>query len=435
MRSPAAAAGVLAALTASALLAGATPAAAAGPAPATTRNVASAAARDVAAAVPASRVLTVSGHGWGHGRGMSQNGAYGAAARFGRTSAQILDFYYPGTRSTRVADRALRVQLRTQEAAGASTALDVENPGELTVRDEAAAKTYVVPRTTSARWRVQPTATGLRVLYLKADPKGAVWTPWRTFAGPVGVDAKGRASTHVLAPLDRRYTSSSIRVLQQRSASGQRLNRQTMVARMGLESYLRGVVPLESPTSWPLAALQAQAVAARSYTTYKLDHVAAGAAYDICDTTACQVYGGDNARNAHSDAAVGTTAGLVRTYAGRAILAEFSSSNGGWTTSGGAPYLPAKADSYDGAMPSTVHAWRATLSAAALERAYPNLGRLKTVQVLTRDGRGEWGGRVLTVRLTGDRATLVVPGRDVYVAAAWPTDRTGLRSSWWSITP
>jgi SpoIID/LytB domain protein len=202
---------------------------------------------------------------------------------------------------------------------------------------------------------------------------------------------------------------------------------------MGLESYLRGVVPLESPTSWPLAALQAQAVAARSYTTYKLDHVAAGAAYDICDTTACQAYGGDDARNAHSDAAVGTTAGLVRTYAGRAILAEFSSSNGGWTTSGGVPYLPAKADPYDGAMPSTVHAWRATLPAAALERAYPKLGRLASVQVLTRDGRGEWGGRVVTVRLTGDRGTLLVPGRDVYLAAAWPTNRTGLRSSWWSI--
>jgi stage II sporulation protein D len=422
MRSPAAtAAGVLTALTASVLFAGATPA--------------SAATRDAAAAVPASRVLSVTGHGWGHGRGMSQNGAYGAAAKFGRTSAQILDFYYAGTRATRLPDRALRVQLRTQEAAGGSTAVDVENPGQLTVRDEASAATYVVNRTTSARWRVQPTSAGLRVLYLATTPKGAAWTAWRKFPGPVRVDAKGQASTHVLAPLDRRYTSSSIRVLQQRSTSGQRLNRQTLVARMGLESYLRGVVPLESPTSWPLAALEAQAVAARSYTTYKLDHVKAGAAYDICDTTACQVYGGDNARNPRSDAAITSTAGVVRTYAGRAILAEFSASNGGWTTSGGVPYLPAKADPYDGAMPSTVHAWRATLPATALERAYPRLGRLTSVQVLTRDGRGEWGGRVLTVRLTGDRATLVVPGRDVYLAAAWPTNRTGLRSSWWSITP
>jgi stage II sporulation protein D len=421
MRSPVvAAAGVLSALTAALGTAlAATPASAVGP--------------DAATLVPASRALTVSGHGWGHGRGMSQNGAYGAAARYGRTADQILGFYYPGTTSTRLADRPVRVQLRTQETAGAAGAIDVENPGQLAVRDEAAGTTYVVARTTSARWRVQPTTTGLRVLYLEAAPAGSTWTAWRTFAGPVQLDAKNQASTHVLAPLDRRYTSTSIRLAQQKSATGARLNRQTVVARMGLESYLRGVVPLESPTSWPLAALQAQAVAARSYTTYKLDHVAAGAAYDICDTTACQVYGGDNAFNPRADQAVSTTAGTVRTYAGRAILAEFSASNGGWTTSGNVPYLPAKADPYDGAVPNASHSWSATLPAAALEKAYPTLGRLTSVQVLTRDGRGDWGGRVLTVRLSGTRGTKVVPGRDVYVAAAWPTNRTGLRSSWWTL--
>jgi SpoIID/LytB domain protein len=174
-------------------------------------------------------------------------------------------------------------------------------------------------------------------------------------------------------------------------------------------------------------------VAARSYTRYKLDHVRAGSAYDICDTTACQVYGGDTAFNDRSDRAIANTAGLVRTYAGRAIFAEFSASNGGWTTSGGVTYLPAKADPYDGAVPSTSHTWSATLPAAALEAAYPQLGRLLSIQVLTRDGHGEWGGRVLSVRLSGDRGTVIAPGRDVYLAAAWPTNRTGLRSSWWTL--
>jgi SpoIID/LytB domain protein len=392
---------------------------------------AQAATRDAAATVPATRALTVAGHGWGHGRGMSQNGAYGAAVKYHRTSAQILAFYYPFTQATTIGNRSVRVQLRSLEAAGGGRALDVENPGTLTVRDDATGTGYALPRTTSARWRVQPTAAGLRVLYLR----GTTWTPWRTFAGPVRLDAKSRASTHVLAPLDRRYTSSSIRVLQQRSATGQRLLRQTPVARTRLESYLRGVVAQESPPSWPAAALEAQAVAARTYTVNRLDHVPAGAAYDICDTTACQVYGGDTVADPRTDAAIAATARLVRTYAGRPISAEFSASNGGWTTSGGVPYLPAKADPYDGAVPSASHSWSATLPATALERAYPGLGRLRTVQVLTRDGRGEWGGRVLTVRLTGDRGSLVVPGRDVYRAAAWPADRAGLRSSWWTLTP
>ena len=390
---------------------------------------AAAVTRDPAVAVPTTRLLPVSGHGWGHGRGMSQNGAYGAAARYHLTSAQILAFYYPGTRATTLADRPLRVQLRSLEAAGGASGIDVENPGTLALQDEATGTVYAVPRSTSARWRVQPTSASLRVQYLR----GTTWTPWRTLVGPLRLDAKNRASTHVLAPLDRRYTSTSIRVLQQRSASGKPLTRQTLVARTRLESYLRGVVPLESPTSWPAAALQAQAVAARSYTVNKLDRVAKGAAYDICDTTACQVYGGDSAFNARTDEAIRATAGVVRTYGGKVISAEFSAANGGWTTSGGVPYLPAKADPYDGAVPSASHAWAATLSAAALERAYPTIGRLRSVQVLTRDGRGEWGGRVLTVRLTGDRAARDVPGRDVYRAAAWPADRTGLRSSWWTL--
>jgi SpoIID/LytB domain protein len=390
---------------------------------------AAAATGDVPVPVPATRVLQVAGHGWGHGRGMSQYGAYGAAARYHLTSAQILAFYYPGTRATTLADRPLRVQLRSLEAAGGAVGIDVENPGTLVVRDEATGAGYALPRTTSARWRVQPTAAGLRVLYLR----GTIWTPWRTFAGSVKLDARDRASTHVLAPVDRRYTSTSIRVLQQHSASGARLARQTLVARTRLESYLRGVVPMESPTSWPAAALEAQAVAARSYTLNKLDRVPAGAAYDICDTTACQVYGGDNAFDPRTDAAVRATAGVVRTWAGKVIPAEFSAANGGWTTSGGVPYLPAEADPYDGAVASPSHSWAATLPAAALERAYPALGPLRSVQVLTRDGRGEWGGRVLTVRLTGQRATVVVTGRDVYRAATWPANRTGLRSSWWTL--
>jgi SpoIID/LytB domain protein len=394
----------------------------------TTVVPAASAAADSVSAVPASRMLSVQGHGWGHGRGMSQNGAYGAAARYHLSSAQILGFYYPGTRATKIANRLVRVQLRSQEAAGAAGVV-VENPGQLALRDDASNASYLVPSSTSSRWRVQPTIAGLRVEYLK----GAQWTTWRTFAGPLRLDAKNVPSTHVVAPVDRRYTSTSLEVLQQRSASGQRLARQSLVARVSLETYLRGVVPLESPTSWPLASLQAQAVAARSYTAYKLDHVRAEAAYDICDTTACQVYGGDNAFNDSSDRAVATTAGVIRSYAGKAILAEFSASNGGWTTSGQVPYLPAKADPYDGAVPSTSHAWTATLPTSALEKAYPRIGRLASVHVLARDGRGDWGGRVLSVRLTGDKGDVVASGQDVYRAAAWPTSRTGLRSPWWTL--
>src|SRR3954447_17254062 len=146
---------------------------------------AAAAAADPLTAVPTTRLLSVQGHGWGHGRGMSQNGAYGAAAKYGMTSAQILGFYYPGTRPTTIADRTVRVQLRSQEAAGGSSGLDVENPGQLAVQDEASKTSYLVSSATSSRWRVQPTTAGLRVQYLKATR----WTTWGTFAGPLRLDA------------------------------------------------------------------------------------------------------------------------------------------------------------------------------------------------------------------------------------------------------
>src|SRR4051794_13652140 len=88
---------------------------------ATVLPAASAAAAEAVSAVPASRGRSGQGPGGGHGRGMSQNGAYGAAAKYQLSSAQILGFYSPGTRATAVPNRTVRVQLRTQESAGATT--------------------------------------------------------------------------------------------------------------------------------------------------------------------------------------------------------------------------------------------------------------------------------------------------------------------------
>jgi SpoIID/LytB domain protein len=62
-----------------------------------------------------------------------------------------------------------------------------------------------------------------------------------------------------------------------------------------MESYLRGVVPAEvSPSLWPQEAMRAQAVAARTYAAYERAH-AGSRAYDLCDTAACQAYGGASA--------------------------------------------------------------------------------------------------------------------------------------------
>jgi SpoIID/LytB domain protein len=240
------------------------------------------------------------------------------------------------------------------------------------------------------------------------------------------------------------------------------------VVHLPMESYLRGVVPRESSASWPAAALQAQSIAARSYSQYKRDHVSSSQVYDICDTTQCQVFGGTASYTNANDSstrkgleatatnnAVNATAGVIRTYGGKAIFAEFSASNGGWSTDGGTPYLVAKADPWDGITGSTVHSWNATLPVSSLECRYgPKtssgacakdasgnpLWHLLKLTITQRDGNGEWGGRVEAATLdfldsSGAVQHVDTTGSGFYYARTWPTYSDGLRSRWFHIIP
>jgi len=93
-----------------------------------------------------------------------------------------------------------------------------------------------------------------------------------------------------------------------------------------LESYLRGVVPAEMQAIWPLEALRAQAVAARTYTLANLDPAGA---YDVCATTDCQVYRGMAIEHPRTDQAIADTAGQVLTYEGLFARTFYHSDSGG----------------------------------------------------------------------------------------------------------
>lgn len=383
---------------------------------------------------PANGVFTVRGHGWGHGHGLSQWGAQGAAS-LGRSAEQIVSFYYPGTSRAVLPNTPIRVLLSGDD--GTDTQVFAA-PG-LAVTDVASGRRTALP-SGPTRWRIVPTATGMRLDGLS----GSSWTPAPIptptstsdlrFSGPPVVRVAFPNGTS----RDYRGSVQAVRV------SSTKLR---TVVSLGLEEYLLGVVPRESSPSWRPAALQAQAIAARSYSAYKRAH-ATGGGYDICDTTACQVFGGTALYSASgtrtamefetTTAAVRASAGVVRTLGGKPIFAEFSSSNGGWASDGGISYLRAQRDDWDGALPNPVHSWTASLPAADLERRYPAVGRLLRVRVTQRDGNGEWGGRVKAVVLEGvdssGRATSVsTTGAGVYNARTWPASRDGLRSSWWSL--
>jgi SpoIID/LytB domain protein len=385
---------------------------------------------------PANGVFTISGHGWGHGRGMSQWGAQGAAT-LGVPADQILATYYPGTAKTIVANATLRVLLTADDTVDEQ----VLPAAGLTVAD-GLNRTMRLPGG-PRRWRVLADPTGLHLQRLDAAWTTVPVAGAATLSSPVRFTS-GTGLVSVVFPdgssRDYRGTATAVR----RSTGGL----YSTVA-LPMESYLRGVVPQEASASWKPAALQAQAVAARTYAAQRRASAALGSAYDICDSTACQVFSGTARTSAtgsrtgyeyaSSDAAVAATAGHIRTYAGKAAFTEFSSSNGGWSVSGGEPYLPARSDPWDGAASNSVHSWSASLPVSALEARYPAVGHLVRLRVTARDGHGDWGGRVTTVVLEGTdkagRATSVTTtGSGIVAARTWPSYADGLRSTWWTIT-
>ena len=273
-------------------------------------------------------VLIVTGHGWGHGVGMSQWGAYGYALH-GWKYRRILAHYYPGTTMSRVGELRVRVLLAqgaSSVTVGCATPIRVTDGRRLT--------------------RMLPAGTygvGPRLVFPARKHGGGL-----SF-GHFAVLACDRAP---LTFDGRQYHGT----LLLRSGGGG----VSVVNGLSLDTYLRGVVPSESPSHWPLAALEAQAVAARSYAVYELRP---DSWYDLVPTTAEQVYGGVRAERPRSDRAVYATLGQILMYGGRVARTYYSSSSGGrteavqdaWPGSAPIPYLRSVPDPYDTYSPH--HDW------------------------------------------------------------------------------
>lgn len=391
---------------------------------------------------PASGSFLLEGHGWGHGRGMSQNGAQGAAT-IDKTADQITATYYPSTARTVQANTAMRVKLSTDTRTNVREFIPAS--GQV-MKDLATGATVPVP-TSAALWRVVSDSAGLHVQY---DTSAGTTRLSRTYEGPLTVSGTTFIRARLKDGTSRDYRTS-VRVLRSGTSSLMSL------AVMSMEGYLLGVVPRESLQSWDAEALRSQAIAARSYSTYKRDHVSSTQKYDICDTTMCQVFSGsakyDAAGNrtaleyTSTSAAVNATAGVVRTYNGGAIFAEYSASNGGHSTAGSVPYLVAKPDPWDGITGSSSHRWSATLPVVALEKRYGPvdssgnpLWRLTRLTITERDGNGEWGGRVLSATVTlvepdGTAHVVDATGSGIYASRTWPAYSEGLRSRWFRVIP
>ncbi|HEU5038984.1 MAG TPA: SpoIID/LytB domain-containing protein [Nocardioides sp.] len=369
-----------------------------------TGGPASAAADDVWK-VPGHATITVRGHGYGHGHGMSQYGAEGAA-RQGLSYREIAEFYYPGTDwgSARGRVTVLVTADTTDDL------LVVARPG-LSVRDTAGGARMPLPANGATRWKVAVGGDGInRVLY-----RTQRWHRWKALEGQGEFYAAGNPITLVTPGGERAYRG---RLRIGVTSSGDRVT----VNDVALDNYLKGVVPLEIPASWSPDAVRAQAVAARTYAAYERAHPQS-AAYQLCDTWSCQVYGGYDAEYPASNKAVDETAKQVLLSGGEPAFTQFGSSSGGWTAAGSVSYLPAKKDPYDGWAGNPVHTWKVALGDGVLERTWPGVGDLRRIAVTQRDGNGDWGGRVSSMTLSGTGGKVTVSG-DTFRSAL------GLRSTW-----
>lgn len=357
--------------------------------------------------VPSDAKVTVRGHGYGHGTGMSQYGAQGAA-RQGLTHRQILRFYYPGT-SVGAATGTIRVKLNADTTDGVL----VQARSKLRARDLATGSSFLLPDNGATRWRLEPAGSGTSLDF----QRGGTWHRYRSFSSTGEFLAGGRPIKLVLPNGSTQPYRGNLRSGAPSAASSAR----DTVNVLAMEQYLRGVVPHELPASWSPAALQAQAVAARTYAAYERARPARH--YDICDTTSCQVYRGRTGEHANTNAAIKASRGQALTYGGSFAFTQFSASSGGWTSRGSQPYLKAKRDPYDDWSGNGVHNWSLTFSDNKLESLFPAIGNLTRIVVNRRDGNGDWGGRVESVTFIGKKGRATVSGDTM----RW---RLGLRSTY-----
>lgn len=315
----------------------------------------------------AATVVVVTGRGWGHGVGMSQWGARGFALHGWRWQ-QILAHYYPATQVSATQNVTVRVLL-----AASQPSVDVGCAAPMQVGD-ATGRTIGLPAGT---YHLGP---GLRIR------KHSLVGPLAFYCDAAPLEWDGRAYHGRLVI----------------SSGGGSL---AVIDAVDLEDYVRGVIGDEVPDRWPLAALETQAVAARSYA---LATMHPGRRFDLYADDRSQVYGGIAAETAGTLYAASQTAGRILTYDGRVATTYFFSTSGGrtadvrdvWPKLGAIPYLRSVSDPYDRASP--VHTWGPYVLPAAVfaQRLGVPLGELRIVRDAS-DGRVS-AVDIGTLQFTGD---------------------------------
>ncbi len=319
----------------------------------------------------------IRGGGFGHGIGMSQYGAMGFA-QHGWNYQGILAHYYQGTSLGHVPNSTVTVLL---------------NDGAATVNGA-------------------------------DDANGHPLSPTKNF-GVIAVNNKlelisdGRRSAPFTPPLRLTGTNAGLTLIGHGTYAGALVFYPSpsggvlTVNAVDLEDYVRGVIAEEMPSSWPEQALEAQAVAAR---TYVLADAPVNPDYDVYSDTRSQMYGGISAETPATNTAAEATQGQVVESAGQIVPTYFFASSGGHTESiqnvwlgvSPAPYLVGVPDPYDTAADDPYYRWQdaLSLSTAAGDLAGLYQGAFKGITILARGV----SPRIVTARVLGSLGSSTVSG-------------------------
>ncbi|MBW4513589.1 MAG: SpoIID/LytB domain-containing protein [Scytonematopsis contorta HA4267-MV1] len=192
----------------------------------------------------------------------------------------------------------------------------------------------------------------------------------------------------------------------------------TAVNWVNLEEYLYSVVGGEMSSSWPQAALKAQAIAARTYALYERQRQRNNPVFDLGDSPdRWQIYKGVNSESRATYNAVDATAGQVLTFNNQIILSVFHACSGGHTenvedvwSGRRLPYLRGVPD-YDMNV-SECNNWTRTFSSGELSQRFPGIGNVKDIKLESFSPFRS----VTTLRIIGDKGSKVLRGEEVRTA-------------------
>ena len=368
-----------------------------------------------AAAYPGSTVV-ISGHGYGHGIGMGQWGSLGYAigadnGKGNYTYQQILSHYYGNDGNGGAGAASLQtVSDSSFNGGNVRVAMTEANDGDTIVTAASGNVNY-------------PGGSAPAVLFRLVGSSYVVFTSggcagqggWVLVASGVTNPTASPATPNT--PLNLCTPSVTTEVHGTLTALPNSNSQARTVNTVPIEQYVADVAPAESPSSWSLLGgtgpgglawgfqqSEAQTVAARSYV--EANPLGYGGYADTCDQT-CQSYPGMADETLASASAAADTASQVMVINGTSTVAttEYSSSSGGYSAGAQFPAVPDDGDAVcvSGAC-NPHHNWSVSIPVSTIQAAYPQIGTLSTITVTSRNGYGDFGGRVNQMTIAGSAA-------------------------------